>query len=145
MNETALTISSESVQEIRKLLTLSTNEAAELFNIGVRTWQYYEKDQRKIPEETKKQLATMARSRIEIAGTLKELMTKTNVFFLVPSFELFQEIAQGANVIQWRFYQSITTELAIHFNKPLHSLSSVNETKNQSSIKTIIQEIRKNI
>lgn len=101
---------------LRKLMMLSTTEAAELIGkVSVRTWERWEAGAVELPDDVDMEMNGLAALREQIIAEIYGLLEDGQEEF--PYYHAFEQwVAAGkeANRVQWRLWQSALADLFVN-------------------------------
>lgn len=110
------------LQALRKMLMIDVSEAAEYIGkVSARTWQYWESEKYRIPEDVALLMKNLTHQRQELVSKLKnesETLLKSGQTAIpyYRTFEDFQKKHANSNVILWRIHQSATASVFAALN-----------------------------
>jgi DNA-binding XRE family transcriptional regulator len=106
-------MTNKELQAIRKLLFLSTAEAAEhIGGVSARSWQHWESNKYPIPDDVSAKMNELIDRRLNIIETCEDLIHEhsdideiTNQYYM--TFESYKKQRHESCVIDWRISQSV--------------------------------------
>jgi hypothetical protein len=111
------------LQALRKMLMIDVSEAAQhIGKVSPRTWQYWESERYRIPDDVKLLMKDLVEKRKVLIEKLKNACTtalKSNQSYALPYYRMFEDFQHkhsSDDVIAWRIHQSAAAAIFSELN-----------------------------
>lgn len=104
----------------RETIGLTLAEAAEhIGDVTKRSWQYFESGERNVPADIAHKMHSLLNRRREVLKTVQEKMLHAEADLKQIAVIYYENVSDCANVLEWRFSQSLAKTLALDYGAKL--------------------------